>query len=129
MMKFYEVTPHVTLTGGAWTPMVIFMDQDRYDALPDWGQEALDKASADLRAQVFEIDRRYAEKMGAANADKITYYTPSEAEMIEWRAAAARSWALGKQLKLYDPALARRILESQTGTGEFIKQLEAQGSL
>ena len=46
-----------------------------------------------------------------------------------WRAAAARSWAIGKQLKLYDPALARRILESQDGTDAFIKQLEALGSL
>ncbi len=129
MMKFFEVTPYVTLTGGAWTPMIIFMDQERFEALPDWAQRSIDAAASDLRAQVFEIDQDYASKMGAANADKITYYTPTEAEMTEWRDAAARSWAVGKQLKLYDPALARRILEAQHGTAEFIKQLEALGSL
>ena len=129
MMKFFEVAPFVTLTGGAWTPMVIFMDQDRYESLPAWAQEALDKASADLRAEVFEIDGRYAEKLAAANADKITYYTPTEAEMVQWKTNAARSWEVGRQLKLYDPALARKILETQKGTEDFIKQLEAQGSL
>lgn len=129
MMKFYEVTPYVTLTGGAWTPMVIFMDQDRYEKLPDWGQAALDKAAAEMRSKVFEIDQRYADKLSAANADDINYYTPTDAEMAEWRSAAARSWALGEKLKLYDPALARRILESQEGTEALVKQLEEQGSL
>ncbi|GAB5469190.1 MAG: hypothetical protein Kilf2KO_22200 [Rhodospirillales bacterium] len=129
MMKFYEVTPYVTMTGGAWTPMIIFMDQDRYAALPDWAQKAVDQAAADLRGQVFQIDQTYADKLGAANAEDITYYTPTEAEMAEWRAAAARSWAVGKQLKLYDPAMARRILETQEGTAAFIEQLEKQGSL
>ncbi len=129
MMKFFEVTPHVTLTGGAWTPMIIFMDQKRYEALPDWGKAALDKAAADLRAQVFKIDQKYAEKLESAGASKVTYYTPNADEMAKWRTAAARSWQVAKQLKLYDPALARRILEAQADSKALVAELEKQGSL
>lgn len=129
MMKFYEVTPYVSLTGGAWTPMIIFMDQERYEALPDWGREAVDQASAELRGKVFEIDARYAEKLAAANADEINYYQPTEEELAEWRKNAARAWMLGKQLNLYDAGRARRILEAQQGTGAFISQLEELGAL
>jgi len=129
MMKFYEVTPHVSLTGGAWTPMIIFMTQERYEALPEWARDALDQASAELRAEVFGIDGRYAEKLAAANADKINYYEPTEEEMVQWRQAATQTWLLGKELNLYDPERARRILEAQEGTGGFIAQLEELGAL
>lgn len=129
MMKFYEVAPNVTLTNGAWTPMLIFMDLKRYQALPDWAQQALDKSAAELRSKVFEVDARYAAKLGAANADKIAYYTPTGPEMTQWRKSSAQAWLVGKKLKLYDPALARRILESQEGTQEFIAELQSLGAL
>lgn len=129
MMKFYEVAPNVTLTGGAWTPMIIFMSLDRYNKLPGWAQEAIDKASADLRGQSFEIDARYAAKMGSANVGKIDYYQPTPDEMAQWHKAAAQAWLVGKKLKLYDPALARRILEAQDGTDILIAELERIGAL
>jgi TRAP-type C4-dicarboxylate transport system substrate-binding protein len=129
MMKFHEVTPHVTLTGGAWTPMVIFMDLARYNELPGWARQAIDKAAADLRARAFEIDAKYAAKMGSKNLGKINYYTPTEGEMKQWRKAAAKSWLIGKKLELYDLKTARRILEAQGGLGDMIAELEKIGAL
>ena len=129
MMKFHEVSPNVTLTGGAWTPMVIFMDGKRFGKLPKWAQDAVEKAAADLRAKAFEIDQSYAAKMGSKNIAKVKYYQPSDAEMAEWRKASSKAWLVGKKLKLYDPALARRILEAQSGLDDFIKQLDGIGAL
>jgi len=129
MMKFHEVSPNVTLTNGAWTPMVIFMDGKRFGNLPEWAQDAIEKAAADLRAKAFSIDQSYASKMGAKNIAKVKYYQPSPAEMGQWRKAATRAWLVGKKLKLYDPAMARRILEAQSGLGDFIKQLEKIGAI
>ena len=129
MMKFHEVSPNVTLTGGAWTPMVIFMDGKRFDGLPKWAQEAVDKAAADLRAKAFEIDQSYAAKLGAANVTKVKYYKPNDAEMAEWRKASTKAWLVGKKLKLYDPALAGRILDAQSGLDAFKAELEKNGAL
>lgn len=129
MMKFHEVSKFVTFTGGAWTPMVIFMDLKKFNSLPGWAQTAIDKASADLRAQAFGIDAKYAAKMGAKNTAKINYYTPNSSEMALWRKAAAKSWLIGKKLKLYDAGLARRILEAQGGLEEMISELENIGAL
>ena len=129
MMKFHEVSEYVTLTGGAWTPMVIFMDQKRFEGLPQWAQDAVDKAAADLRARSFAIDQEYAGKMGAKNVAKIDYYQPTPEEMAQWRNAAAKAWLVAGKLKLYDPALARRILDAQSGMDEFINQLDKSGAL
>lgn len=129
MMKFHEVSPYVTLTGGAWTPMIIFMDLKKFQSLPDWAQTAIDKAAADLRAKVFEIDGRYAAKMGAAGAGKTNYYQPTPEELAKWRTAAARAWLVGKKLKLYDPALAARILKEQSGLEDFTAELKKIGAL
>ncbi len=43
--------------------------------------------------------------------------------------AAARAWLVGKKLKLYEPTLARKILESQSGLDGMIKALEKVGAL
>jgi len=129
MMKFHEVSKYVTLTGGAWTPMVIFMDQKRFEKLPQWARDAVDKAAADLRDQSFAIDQKYAAKMGAKNVAKVNYYQPTPEEMVQWRNAAAKAWLVGKKLKLYDPAMARRILDAQSGMDGFINQLDKIGAL
>ncbi|MDB3935238.1 TRAP transporter substrate-binding protein [Granulosicoccus sp.] len=129
MMKFHEVTKYVTLTDGAWTPMMIFMDRNRFEELPVWAQEAVDKAAADIREQSFAIDQEYIKNIGEANADKAEFYTPTAEEATEWRNASAEAWLVASKLKLYDPALARRILESQSGTEEFVSQLDELGVL
>ncbi len=129
MMKFHEVSKYVTLTGGAWTPMVIFMDQKRFEKLPQWARDAVDKAAADLRNQSFAIDQKYAAKMGAKNVPKVDYYQPTAEEMAQWRNAAAKAWLVARKLKLYDPAMARRILDAQSGMDGFISQLDKTGAL
>jgi hypothetical protein len=49
--------------------------------------------------------------------------------MKQWRKAAAKSWLIGKKLKLYDPLVARRILEMQDGLDDVIMELEKIGAL
>lgn len=129
MMKFNEVAPYVTLTGGAFTPMIIFMDIDRFKKLPDWAQSAITRASSELQANAFEIDEEYAKKLGAKVVGNVEYYTPTESEMNQWRASAAQAWVLGKGMNLYDPALARRILNEQGDMDAFIAELEKAGAL
>ena len=129
MMKFHEVSEHVTLTGGAWTPMVIFMDLKRFNGLPDWARKAIDTAASDLRSKAFKIDAEYMVNMGAENTARVNYYQPTDKEMEQWRSAATRSWLVGNKLKLYDRALARRILETQDGLGSMIEELKKIGAL
>jgi hypothetical protein len=59
----------------------------------------------------------------------VHYYTPTAEELNQWRLASAEAWVVGKDLELYDPAVARRILESQEGMEEFIATLERAGAL
>ena len=129
MMKFHEVTEYVTLTNGVWTPMMIFMSQDRYEKLPDWAKTAVDKAAADLRRESFAIDQQYSAKIGAENVDKVNYYEPNTEEMAAWRNASVKAWLIAKQLNLYDPGLAQRILDGQDGIDAFKDQLKQAGAL
>jgi TRAP-type transport system periplasmic protein len=128
MMKFNEVAPNVTLTGGAWTPMMIFMDWDRYQSLPDWARSAIDRAGRELQDASFDIDRDYAQRLAANVQGQVHYYTPTPEELKQWQLASATAWAVGKQLGLYDPLVARRILEAQDGMDEFISALEQAGA-
>lgn len=129
MMKFNEVSPFVTLTGGAFTPMIIFMDRSRYEGLPAWARTAIDRASDELQAEAFDIDDRYSERLGSKVQGKVEYYSPTPEEMAQWRRASVDAWVLGKRLGLYDAALARRVLESQDGMDEFIAELDRVGAL
>ncbi len=134
MMKFNEVAPQMTLTNGAWTPMMLFMDIKRYRALPEWARAAIDKASDELQAAAFDIDAKYEGSADAAlkqaqAAGKASVYTPSSAEMSQWRKSAAAAWLTGKKLDLYDPKLALRILQAQEGQEEFIAELRRIGAL
>jgi hypothetical protein len=60
---------------------------------------------------------------------KVNYYQPTPEEMAQWRNAAAKAWLVAKKLKLYDPAMARRILDAQSGMDGFINQLGTIGAL
>jgi len=129
MMKFHEVTEFVTLTNGVWTPMMIFMDQGRYESLPEWARGAVDKAASDLRAESFAVDQKYSSEIGSENLDKVNYYQPTDDEMAAWRNASVKAWLIAKQLKLYDPELAQKILDSQSGIDDFKEQLKQAGAL
>lgn len=129
MMKFNEVAPNVTLTGGAWTPMMVFMDLERFRSLPDWARDAIDRAGRELQSASFDIDQDYAEMLAARTQGEIHYYTPTAEELEQWRLASAGAWAFGKKLNLYDPALALRILEAQEGTESFVETLKSADAL
>ncbi len=49
--------------------------------------------------------------------------------MAQWRQAAAKAWVVSKRMKLYDAALARRVLATQDGLEDFMKELEKLGAL
>lgn len=134
MMKFNEVAPHMTLTDGAWSSMMFFMDSNRYKKLPDWARAAIDKASDALQADAFEIDGKFEAKAQesvakAQAAGKAKVYKPNAKEMAAWRKSSAKAWLVGKKLNLYDPKLALRILQAQEGQEEFIAELKKVGAL
>ena len=134
MMKFNEVAPNMTVTNGAWTPMMFFMDIERYKKLPDWARAAIDKASDDLQTAAFEIDGKFEEKAQeslakAQAAGKANVYKPNAKEMAAWKKSAAQAWLIGKKLNLYDPKLALRILQAQDGQEDFIAELKKIGAL
>ena len=124
--KFYEVTSHVTQVEGSFSGRPILMSKDRYDALPDWAKEAIDKVAEDIQREAFAYDQAWQEEAVAAMSDKIAIYVPNEEEMALWAAGAIDAWVEVKGT--YDPALARRILEEQ-GQTELIGLLEEAGAL
>jgi TRAP-type C4-dicarboxylate transport system substrate-binding protein len=133
-MKFNEVAPQVTLTGGAWTPMMFFMDLKRYQKLPDWARAAIDKAADELQAAAFDIDAKFEAEtdaivQNAIKAGKVTVYQPTSDELKQWSKAAAQSWLIAKKLGLYDTKLTRRILEAQPEQKEFLAELTKIGAL
>lgn len=127
-MKFNEVAPNITQTEGAFTPMLIFMDQKRFDRLPADVRVAIDKAAAEVQADSFKIDdagtRQWEEKLKASNAK---VYKPTAEEMKLWRKAAAKSWLAGAGR--YDKALAKKILQAQPGQEDLIAELTAIGAI
>lgn len=122
--KFYEVTPYITKTGGAWNTHVIFMGISRYEALPDWAREVVDRVGNELQRDSFAIDREWEAKRLKELEGKVQYYEPTEEEMKLWYAAVPPVWNSLKDS--FDPQLARRVLEDQ-GMTDLIKGLEDAG--
>ena len=124
--SFQSEAPRFVKTGGAYTPMMFFMNQEKFDSLPDWAQDAINTASLELQSQVFEIDAEFTAKfegkIGEANL-----YEPNASELALWQSAALTAWSAAEGL--YDKGLARRILEAQEGTATVISDLEALGAL
>lgn len=123
---FDSVAGHVVLTGGAYTPMMFFMDKDKFDSLPDWARDAINTAGAELQSQMFKIDADFIAKFEKRIGD-IDVYQPTPDELALWRSAALKSWSAADGL--YDKGLARRILEAQDGTAAVIAELERLGAL
>lgn len=124
--KFFEVSKFITRTGGGWNAHIIFIDKKRYDGLPDWARQALDRIGKEIRAQSFKIDAEWTDKQLKVLEGKVKIYTPTPAEMQLWYGGAPAAWASVKGT--YEPALARRVLKEQ-GQEELIKKLEAVGAL
>lgn len=68
-------------------------------------------------------------KLDSKAVGNVEYYTPTSNEMAQWRQAAAKAWVVSKRMKLYDTALARRVLATQDGLKDFMKELEKLGAL
>lgn len=124
--KFYEVTKFVTATGGGWNAHIIFLDQKRYEKLPDWARQVLGKIGGEIRAQSFKVDAEWMAKQLSILQGKVQFYKPNAQEIQLWYAGAPAAWAAVKGT--YDPALARRALTEQ-GQQELIKKLEAAKAL
>jgi TRAP-type C4-dicarboxylate transport system substrate-binding protein len=122
--KFYEVTPYITKTGGAWNTHIVFMGKGRYDALPDWAKEVVDRVGAELQKDSFAIDREWEMERLAELEGNVQYYEPTEDEMRLWYADVPPVWVAVKDS--FDPELARRVLEDQEMT-DLIQGLEEAG--
>jgi tripartite ATP-independent transporter DctP family solute receptor len=125
-MKFYEVTKFITQTGGSWNAHIFFMDKKRYDKLPDWGRQAIDRIGSEIRQKSFQVDAEWMARQTEALKGKVKIYQPTPAELQQWYAGAPAAWVAVKGT--YDPALAKRVLKDQ-GQDELIKKLEAVGAL
>src|SRR6267378_3969196 len=120
--KFYEVAKFITATGGAWNAHIMFMDQKRYDRLPDWAKQDLSKIGQEIRDLSFKVDAQWMAKQNKLLEGKVKIYQPTAKELQQWYGGAPAAWLAVKGT--YDAKLARRVLEDQ-GQGELIKQLEA----
>lgn len=124
--KFYEVTPYITHVGGAWNSHIVFMDQKRYERLPDWAKKVVDRTGAELQKDCWAIDAEWMGKRLKDLEGKVKIYKPTEKEMELWYKGAPAAWKAVKGT--YDPALARRVLQEQ-GLTSLIKDLESAGAL
>lgn len=124
--KFYEVVSHITKVESSYSGRPVMMARSRYEALPDWAKEAVNKVAEDIKREALAYDLRWQEEAIAAMQGKISIYAPTDAELAEWSKGAIDAWVAVKGT--YDPALARRILEEQD-QGELIALLEEAGAL
>ena len=124
--KFYEVAPYITRTGGGWNAHIIFMDLKRYQQLPDWARQVVDRVGKEVEARGFAVDAEWMAKYTKQLEGKVKVYTPTASELSLWYAGAPPAWRAVKNT--YDPALARRALQDQ-GQQELIAKLERAGAL
>ncbi|MGI9383066.1 MAG: TRAP transporter substrate-binding protein [Methyloligellaceae bacterium] len=127
LYKMYEVQQHYTVMGGAWGANVIYMDDARVKKLPDWAQEALQKAMDEMVLAVMAADEDWVDEGTKKIKAKVkTFYYPNDEEKAKWIAGAVQAWKKAKGT--YDAKLAKRALEEQ-GLGDFVKRLEKEGAL
>lgn len=124
--KFEEVTPYITRTGGGLVTHVISMKKERYDGLPGWAKEVIDKVFKELKQENLALDRMRRAILLEQVEKKAKIYVPTEAERKLWFAAAPNSWL--KVKGRYDPKIARRVLKEQ-GQDDLIKLMEKAGAL
>lgn len=124
--KFYEVTSYITKTGGILNTHIIFMSAARYDSLPDWAQEVVDRVGNELQGEAFAIDREWQADRLKELEGEVQYYEPTEEQMLEWYKSVPQVWLTVKGT--YDPDLAKKALEDQ-GMSELLSGLESAGAL
>ena len=124
--KFYEVVSNITRIEAAFSAHPLLMTKERYDGLPDWAREAIDRVGADMQKEGFAVDMDWQKTAVGAMDGKVAVYQPTAEEMDLWRAGARDAWVAVKNT--YDPKLARRVLEEQ-GLKNWVAALEEAGAL
>lgn len=127
LAKLHEVTKHYTIMGGAWGANVVYMHEKRFQKLPKWGQEALQKAMDEFVPAAIALDDAWTAK-GAANIKNNvkTYYKPNAAEQAKWNEGAVQAWKGAKGT--YDAKMAERALKEQ-GLSDLLAKLKAAKAL
>ncbi|MFK8080870.1 MAG: TRAP transporter substrate-binding protein DctP [Granulosicoccus sp.] len=105
--KLWEVMDHITVTNHADIEFIVVVNTETWSSLSDTHrdivQSAARNAEADVRDRMSAIE---AEAYEAAQANGMTVYTPTEAEIATWREASQPVYesftetagALGKQV-------------------------------
>jgi TRAP-type C4-dicarboxylate transport system substrate-binding protein len=123
---FYEVAPHITHVGAAYSAHPIMMSLKRYEALPDWAKEALTKAGKEMERKGYDYDIEWEKSAVKAMERHASIYTPTAEEALEWHKGAIAAWAAVEGS--YDKSLAERVLKEQ-GLTDLIDSLKKAGAL
>lgn len=126
-MRFDDVTKFNTQVEGSLVTLVQFMDLKRYQGLPQWAQEAIEKSGRELQRTHLAIDLEMRKPNEKRVYDNAKVYKPTEAEMKLWRAGAPEAWKAMEGR--YDKKVARRVLEEQGGMEDFIQLLAKDGMI
>ena len=125
--KLHEVAKYFTEIGGMWSGNIIAMDAGQYNALSADEKKWIHAAADAYGERVNELDNLWvSEGETAIKASINEWYTPTEAELAEWRKGAIGAWLDAKGT--FEPDVARRVLLEQ-GLDDFVSQLEAAGAL
>lgn len=126
--RFYEVCKYITETGGAWNTHIIFMAQKRYESLPSWARQAIDKIGQGIDARKFKVDQEWSARQDKLLKGKVKIYNPTQAQLNLWYAGAPPAWKAVKEKHAYDPEVALRAFKDQGQYG-LIKEMKAVGAL
>ena len=126
LRKLHEVAPYITETGGGMVTLNSSMSVKRFDSLPKWAQDVIEKVFAELRAESLAVDRMASAQAVEILESQAKVYRPTDAEYNLWAAAAPKSWL--KVKGRYRPETVTRILEEQ-GQTEFLALLKKVGAI
>lgn len=125
-IRLHEVAPFMTRTGGAFNVHLYFMDLERFNGLPEWARDAIERAGVETQRRSWDIDRQMEVEQLRVVAEEIDVYDPTPEEISIWRNGATDAWVAVRDN--YDHDMARRALTEQ-GMQDFIERLEAAGAL
>lgn len=110
--RIFEVAKYVTEMNANLSVQAITMDPERFAALPAAVQSALRTAAREAEDQAIKYNLEEVDYWkDQATKKGVTIYTPSAAEMDQWRTAGRSIWA--KYSANVPKALLDRILASQ----------------
>jgi TRAP-type C4-dicarboxylate transport system substrate-binding protein len=125
--KLHEVAKYFTEIGGGWSGNVLAMDMAQYEQLTEEEKGWVQKGAEAFGKAVNDFDQKWVEDGVTAIKKEIKeWYTPTEAEMAEWRKGAIGAWKKAKGT--FDPAQAERVLAEQ-GLHDFIAALKEADAL